>query len=146
MQSILRISEAASLGLHAMVVLASDEENHHTVREVAEMICASQAHLAKVLQTLTRAGLLESSRGPKGGFRLARSRDGITLLDVLEAIDGRFEPPGCLMTAPVCGQMGCIFDDLLLRVGEEVREYMVSRNLDDVKWAFETMADRKKQE
>jgi len=146
MQSLLRISEAASLGLHAMVVLASDEEHHHTVKEISDLICASQAHMAKVLQTLTRAGLLESVRGPRGGFRLARAKDGITLLDVLEAIDGKFEPPDCLMTRSVCGQMGCMFDDLLHRVNGEVREYMESRNLDDVKWVFETMADRKKRE
>ncbi len=142
MQNLLRISEAASLGLHAMVVLASDEKNHHTVREVSEIVCASQAHMAKVLQTLARAGLLESVRGPKGGFRLSRPREEITLLQVLEAIDGKFDPPGCLMSSSVCGQMGCIFDDLLLRINGEVREYMSSRNLEDIRWIFETWADR----
>jgi Rrf2 family protein len=46
------------------------------------------AYLNKQLQALTRAGLLESLPGARGGFRLARSADKITLMDVVTAIEG----------------------------------------------------------
>ena len=46
------------------------------------------AYLAKHLQALSRAGLLESVQGPKGGYRLARPPGEISMLEVVEAIDG----------------------------------------------------------
>ena len=46
------------------------------------------AYLAKHLQALARAGLLETVKGPRGGYRLARLATEITVLDVVEAIDG----------------------------------------------------------
>jgi Rrf2 family protein len=46
------------------------------------------AYLAKHLQAMSRAGLLESVQGPRGGYRLARPAGEITMLDVVEAIDG----------------------------------------------------------
>lgn len=46
------------------------------------------AYLAKQLQALVRAGVLTATTGPRGGFRLARPADRITLLDIVEAVDG----------------------------------------------------------
>jgi Rrf2 family protein len=143
MQNTLRISEAASLALHTMVYLAGDPEKHFSAGKLAGAICVSEAHLAKVLQRLTRAGLLVSVRGPKGGFRLARKTDTITLLDVFEAIDGKFEPGECLMHDRTCGQMGCLFGDLLGDINRQVREYLGGRTLEDVKWIYESSGDRK---
>jgi Rrf2 family protein len=47
-----------------------------------------EAYLAKHLQALSRAGVVESVPGPRGGYRLARPADEISVLDVVEAIDG----------------------------------------------------------
>jgi Rrf2 family protein len=55
---------------------------------LAEYHAVPAPYLAKHLQALTRAGLLESVPGPKGGYRLARPADQITMLEVVEAIDG----------------------------------------------------------
>jgi Rrf2 family protein len=56
--------------------------------KLAEYHGVPAAYLAKHLQTLARAGLLETTKGPKGGYRLARPPDQITVLDIVEAIDG----------------------------------------------------------
>ena len=45
-------------------------------------------YLLKILQQLVRANILQSKRGPRGGFYLSRSRDQISLLDIVEAVDG----------------------------------------------------------
>ena len=143
MQGSLKISEAASLALHTMVYLAGDPKKHQSAGAIAGVICVSEAHLAKVLQRLAKAGLLVSVRGPKGGFRLARKTDEITLLDVFEAIDGPFNPGECLMHDRTCGQVGCLFGDLLGDVNRQVRSYLGGRNLEDVKWVYDSLGDRK---
>ncbi|GAA3387253.1 RrF2 family transcriptional regulator [Cryptosporangium minutisporangium] len=53
------------------------------------------ASLAKHLQALVRAGILSATPGPRGGFRLARPAADITLLDIVEAVDGPSEPYVC---------------------------------------------------
>ncbi|SHN44257.1 RrF2 family transcriptional regulator [Cryptosporangium aurantiacum] len=53
------------------------------------------ASLAKQLQALVRAGVLTASPGPRGGFRLARPAADITLLNIVEAVDGPSEPYVC---------------------------------------------------
>jgi Rrf2 family protein len=52
-------------------------------------------YLAKQLQTLTRAGILSATTGPRGGFRLARPTRNITLLQIVEAVDGAAAPYEC---------------------------------------------------
>lgn len=143
MQNSLRISEAASLALHAMVYLAGTPETNYPVGRIASAICVSEAHLAKVLQRLARAGLLDSVRGPRGGFRLAGRADRITLLEVFEAIDGPFEPGECLMHEKTCGRMGCLFGDLIGDINDQIRSYLGSRTLEDVKWIYGSAGDRK---
>jgi len=145
LQNSLRISEAASLALHAMVYLAGAPDSHYTAGKLAGAICVSEAHLAKVLQRLARAGILVSIRGPMGGFRLAGRPDRITLLEVFEAIDGPFEPGECLMHEKTCGRMGCLFGDLLGDINEQVRSYLGGRTLEDVKWVYGSAGDREEE-
>jgi Rrf2 family protein len=52
-------------------------------------------YLAKQLQALTKAGVLAASTGPRGGFRLARPAADITLLQIVEAVDGAARPYEC---------------------------------------------------
>ena len=143
MHSSLRISEAASLALHTMVFLAGAPATQYSAGRIARSLCVSEAHLAKVLQRLSKVGLLVSARGPKGGFRLARGPEEITLLEVFEAIDGSFEPEECLMQDQSCGQMGCLFGDLLGDINRQVKEYLGGRNLEDVKWVYDSAGDGK---
>ncbi len=110
--SILNISEAAAIALHTADHLAQ-----------ARWLCASTAmakalgvsynHLSKVLQRLTRAGLVLPSRGPKGGFSLSPAGKKASLRDILRAVDGVPEPRACLMRAKVCRHRGCVFGRFL---------------------------------
>lgn len=131
MQHLLKISEAASLALHTMTLLANEPERTITTHEVAIRLKVSEAHLAKVMQRLGRAGLVRSQRGPRGGFSLGRPAEDITLLDVYEATEGTLEERRCLLGTPICGG-DCILGDLLQRVGGEVRDYFQSTRLADI--------------
>ncbi len=128
MANVLKMSDATTLGLHAMVYLAGQDGNvyskAHSAREIASVLNASEAHLAKVLQRLARVGLLRSTRGPKGGFTLAKDATEITLLDVYESLEGPFEVSRCLFSEPICSRANCIMGGLVEKVGTEVQTYL----------------------
>ncbi len=131
MSTMLRISEAASLALHSMVVLAADPDELIKTRELASRLHVSEAHLSKVLQRLAKSGLVRSIRGPRGGFMLGKPPDEISLLDVYESIDGRLVPSGCLFNAPIWDGGKCILGGLL-EVVEQTREYLAKTKLNGV--------------
>ncbi|MCX8037417.1 MAG: Rrf2 family transcriptional regulator [Candidatus Sumerlaeia bacterium] len=134
MSNIFKVSEAASLAIHSLIVMSSNSNRPVTAREVAGIIRASEAHLAKVLQRLARCGLVKSSRGPKGGFVPARDPDSITLLDIYEAIEGPLTITTCLLGRPICegGVARCCLGSLLVDVGEQVRRHLQSTKLSQV--------------
>ena len=85
----MKLAQGVEWGLRVCVILAVlPEDTALPAARLAEYHGVPAAYLAKNLQALVRAGLVESVPGPKGGFRLAQAPSGITLLDVVEAIDG----------------------------------------------------------
>ncbi len=119
MSCLVRVSEAASLAVHTAAFLGRRETALTTTREIAQALRASEAHLAKVLQRLVRAGLVTSERGPRGGFKLARPADTMTLLEVYEAIEGTLAPSDCLLESFSC-RGKCIMGDLIRSVNSLV--------------------------
>jgi Rrf2 family protein len=71
--------------------------------EVATAIDAPRDYVAKILGQLVRAGILESGRGPCGGFRLSGSPEGIHLADVVNVF-GQSAQRRCLLGHGVCGE------------------------------------------
>jgi len=128
MPGILRLSEATALALHAAVLAAEAGEPLRTT-EMASTLAASEAHLSKVLQTLTRAGILESKRGPNGGYVLRRDPEEVSLLDVYEALEGPIRSDGCLFSEPVCERVHCILGDLVESVRNDVSAYLKRTSL-----------------
>lgn len=108
MNTFISISEAASLAFHGMGLLAISGKRMST-KEMAEAINVSEAHLAKVFQRLVRCGFVTSSRGPGGGFELARPAESISLLDIYEAIEGQTDGGYCLLHQKECPFRTCIF-------------------------------------
>jgi len=66
-------------------------------RELASKLKLPPDYLAKVLGTLARNGVLNASRGVKGGYRLAKPPERIRLAEVIEPFEGRRARPGCLL-------------------------------------------------
>jgi Rrf2 family protein len=128
----LKISEAASLALHTMALLAAYPEEFFTNKEIASKIKSSESHLAKVLQRLVKEGFVKSERGPRGGFILGKDAHRCTLLDIYECIDGSFTASDCLSETPSCSGEKCILDGVLRNVNTIVEKYFTKTKLSEL--------------
>jgi len=127
-----RVSEAANLGLHALAVIAAGPEPSHRTREIAARLKASAAHLAKVMVALEHAGLVVGTRGPAGGYQLARPASRISLKEIYEAIEGPMQARSCLFGEPVCKAGGCALSGYFGRLNRDVIRTLERTRLTDL--------------
>lgn len=112
MQHVLRISRKIDYGLRAMIYLASIPGDAVVpFREVARQMSIPEDFLAKILKQLVDEGLVRSTRGPHGGYALARPAAEISFLDVIEAVEGPIALNVCL------DDEGCGRSDVCTMVG-----------------------------
>lgn len=99
------MSKTAVHAVKAVVALAEvPREEFEGTASLAERTGAPQNYLGKLLQTLARAGVLQSQKGLGGGFQLARPPEAITLYDIVEPIDHVSRWSGCLMRQATCSE------------------------------------------
>lgn len=92
----MKLPVATEWALHCATSLAQLEPGATaSAADLAEYFDLPPAYLAKQLQALTRAGVLAATTGPRGGFRISRAPDEITLLQIVEAVDGASQPYEC---------------------------------------------------
>lgn len=133
MSRIFRISDAVSLAIHAMMLLAvTDAKEPISVAHMSERLGVSRAHLAKVFQRLAKAGLVHSTRGPQGGFVLSRSAQSIFLSEIYEIIEGPIQAVECLLGHPVCNDKCCVLGGLLSSIHHQVHDYFTGTRLSEV--------------
>lgn len=90
------MSEGVEWALHSCLNLGWAEPGEAVpAANLAAFYALPAAYLNKQLQALARAGIVTSTSGPRGGFRLARGLDQITLLDIVVAIEGAEEVFRC---------------------------------------------------
>jgi len=99
----MQITRQADYALRAVVFLSrlGDDERAAT-SQIAQEQKIPPSFLAKIVSQLSVAGLLQTSRGARGGVSLARSPEEITVLDVIEAIDGPILLNECVGSGGVC--------------------------------------------
>ena len=136
MAKLLNISDAASLALHSMVFLASNRESNISTKQIADALNASENHLSKVMQRLVRGKLIESKRGPAGGFVISKPLDKITFMEIYESVDGKFDLNTCLFVHPICTGKGCILGDLPEMIHDQVQDYFIKTTLQEFKNGF----------
>ncbi len=132
MAHLVNISEAASIGIHAIVLIARSKKTNINVNILSELTGASKNHIAKVMQRLVKYGYVKSTRGPSGGFVLNTPAEKITLLDIYEAIEGTMAINKCPLDNKICPFEECLTDGIIHRVTEEVREHFSKKKLIDL--------------
>jgi Rrf2 family protein len=128
MAKIFSMSEAASIGIHSMVLISRAENGINAVK-IAEITGLSKNHISKVLQRLVKNELLKSVRGPAGGFTLKKLPENISLLDVYESIEGSIEIADCPMAHDICGFDNCIMGTIVNKMSIEFRKFLEEQTL-----------------
>jgi Rrf2 family protein len=100
------ISQTAEYALRAIVYLA-DQGNARTTAQIAKTTQVPAGYLAKVMQSLSRAGLVKSQRGLNGGFTLAHDPQELSILAVVNAVDPIHRFPECPLGIPSHGRRLC---------------------------------------
>ncbi|MFC1607278.1 RrF2 family transcriptional regulator [Candidatus Latescibacterota bacterium] len=132
MSGLLNVSEATALAVHSMMYLETHRDRKVSTREIAVEFSASEAHLAKVMQRLVKAGLVGSIRGPKGGFNLKKPGKDITLYDLYELFEGPVPEHKCLFHEPVCLHENCAMNGFLDKIHDYAMNYMTTTSLIDI--------------
>lgn len=138
----MELSEGVEWALHTCLNLSWVEDGAaKTTAQLAAFYDLPAPYLNKQLQALTRAGLLSSTPGPRGGFRLARDPEQVSLLDIVVAIEGRTEAFACahvLADGPggdhsVDYAVACILSQAMSRADLAWRRELAGRTLADVR-------------
>lgn len=121
----LRLSKKSDYALMAMKHLATRADGAASVsaREISEAYDIPLELLAKVLQRLVRARLLLSVQGTRGGYRLSRGASGISVADVIQAVDGPVTVTACSTDDHNCDQYSkCSIRDPLWKIKNRILE------------------------
>lgn len=99
----MQITRQADYAVRAMLYLARLEPNDRAATsKIAEVQKIPPSFLAKIISQLSIAGLIHTSRGAKGGVLLSRPASSISLLEVVEAIDGPISLNECTLSPNIC--------------------------------------------
>ena len=124
----MKLNKSSRYALYAVVLMVEEGDARVTASTVAKKYKISEAHVAKVLQQLSRARIVTSTRGLNGGYQLAADPRELTMWDVVEALEGP-RAPGCYGCDEQedCGQAeGCALRGVLEEIGQQIYYTMKS--------------------
>ena len=124
------LSKKSRYGLRAMIDLASREGDEPvSLASVAQSQGISEAYLEQLFAKLKKAGLVTSSRGAQGGYRLACEAQDVSVGDILRALEGNLEAAAC----PGLSETGCSASDscVTIYVWKKINE-SITRTVDSM--------------
>ncbi len=130
MKTIINISDAAIIALHALDLMAKNKNKLLSTARLAKHLDVSYNHLSKIMQQLTKAGLVSPVRGPKGGFTLNKKAGKIRLKNIIEVMDGGMNFSNCLMKKKVCARKKCAISEFLSDTNDRLKK-VIDIKLDD---------------
>ncbi len=112
----MKLQKNTVLALYSVLEFAGQPESHIAAAKIADKYDVSSHHLAKVLAELARAGVVESVRGARGGYRFIGNARRLTLLDVIQIFE-EIEPPGTqpggdAAASPVDRALGLVLSEI----------------------------------
>jgi Rrf2 family protein len=129
MSKIFALSEAASIAIHSVVLIARSADGINAVK-IAEFTGFSKNHIAKVLQRLVKSDILKSVRGPSGGFTMKKEPKNLTLLDIYQAIEGPIEVSDCPLAYDICNFDRCLMGNVINKLTSEFRKFLEEQTLE----------------
>jgi len=131
------LSNTCKYGIRAVVFIASRPEKSAKtgLAVIAAELNIPQPYLAKILQLLTKKKILDSLKGPHGGFSILKDSSRLTLLDIIAAIDGEDFTDCCFITGGKCSfepkdKRHCILHDEMNRERVRMKKFYGNRTID----------------
>jgi Rrf2 family transcriptional regulator, iron-sulfur cluster assembly transcription factor len=130
----MQITRAGEYGVLGLLCLARRAPGTMVmIEEVSREENIPKSFLAKIFQVLVKAGLVRSFRGAGGGFALTRNASEITVLEVIEAIEGKLAFQRCVLDTNACDHVdGCALCGLFEQAQDRVKEVFSRTTLEDL--------------
>ena len=127
----LRLSRLADYGVMVMAHVAASPDAVHNAEAAAAATGLPGPTVAKLLARLSRAGLLQSQRGARGGYRLARAPEAVSVADIVAALDGPIALTQCSEHQPsACDRENlCVSRRGINKINTAIREALQSVSL-----------------
>ena len=135
-------SKTAEYGIRAMIfiMLNSLSEKRVSLKEISAEIDSPESFTAKILQSLARAKVVDSIKGPKGGFEINKDKlEEIKLIEIVEVLDGNKVFAGCGLGLKQCdATKPCPLHDHFLEVRESLKKMLMTNKVADLARGLET--------
>lgn len=130
----MQITRAGEYGVTGLMHLARLRPGQRTMLDqVSRQEGIPKSFLAKIFQSLAKAGLVRSIRGAGGGFALAKNPADIPVLEIIEAVEGRIVFQRCKMDRPACEHVGgCALCGLFERAQDGLKDALTRTTLADL--------------
>lgn len=130
----MNISTKGRYAVRAMLDLALQSGDGPTlIKDISKRQEISVLYLEQLLTRLKAAGLVRSTRGPKGGFRLTRLPSQIRIGDILQTMEGSTAPVSCVDNAMLCSRAdSCVTREVWAEMKQAVDEVLESTTLQDL--------------
>ena len=128
---IMRITTKGRYALRAIINMALSNDNTPiSIKKISNSEDLSPIFLEQIFTKLKKAGITESVRGASGGFRLARSVEEITVLDILEAVEEGVILAPCTHDDHICGRTDdCILAHFWNDAEHHIRDYLAEQTI-----------------
>jgi len=132
--ALMQIPRRVDYGLRAVIYLADqDPEKCCSITEIAKRQGMPRKFLEKIIQDLTRGGLIKSKRGSCGGYALARTADAISFFDVIQALEGPLAVNVCMDEHLACDQLPrCTMQGVWSDVQRKITEVLTQTTIADL--------------
>ncbi len=121
----MKLTRATNYAIHALVYMAGQKHNRPVAsHHIAQARGIPERFLLKVLKPLVSARVLHSIKGPNGGYRLARPADEITMLEILEAVDGPIRGQATFFRDGSNGTLNKRLDQICNKAADQVRKQL----------------------
>ena len=128
----MRLSPAAEFAIRGMLVVAErDGQGPVNLATICQERSLSKQYLAKIFGQLARANLITPIRGKHGGYELARGLDQISILNIIEAVEGPVALNLCQQQPPKCDELDCGLRSVWGDLQQTIRQKLGSISLRD---------------
>ena len=134
----MKLSTKSEYGLRAMLNIAMNgSDSAISIKDISKKEGISVAYLEQLMNKLMHNGLVESIRGPKGGYRLSKETDAITVGDIVKTLEGDLYPVHCVAiqkgSRNTCKKSkGCVPKLVWMKLAKTIGDYLDSITLEEL--------------